>query len=393
MSRLDNLGRARGLVATRALLVASAVAPLLPLSAQTTDSLPHVTLNGYFTQAAAVSRGGLVEGIPTNGTVDYRRAALVARFFPSLSDRFVAQVAHHREGASPVARVQPTVELAWLFYERSLGSATQLRVGRAPIPMGIHNETRYVGTLLPFYEPPATVYRNRQFSNERVDGVVAIHELFGESRTPVEIAAYGGSMDYVEAFQIPAAPSAERPLGGWDYSAKRAHAHGVVGAHAWVSTPLTGLRVGGGVVHTTMTGGLRDAGVRDPVTAWSASVDGAFDALTVRAEALGADLDVARGRMGYVQVGRAFGPLTLNAQTEFGRLLLRNIPVPPTFAPQTLVTPSRDVAASAVWSFHSALQLKVEAHRTRGYNLEEGIDLSGPARRGGYFIAGLSTAF
>jgi hypothetical protein len=383
----------RGRAAARSVLLASVLAPLFSLGAQKSDSLPRFTLNGYLTLAAAASRGGLVEGIPSEGTVDYHRAALVARFFPTLSDRFVMQVAHRRVGASPVADAQNATDLAWLFYERSLGSATQVRVGRAPIPMGIHNETRYVGTLLPFYEPPASVYRNHQFSNERVDGVVVIHELFGESSTPVEIAAYGGTTGFVEAFQVPAAPSADRPLGGWDYAAARARAHGVVGAHAWLSTPIPGLRVGAGAMRTAMTGGLREAAARDRLTAWSASVDASFDVLTVRAEAFGADTEWARAHAGYVQVGRTFGRLTLNAQTEYGRLLLRHIPIPPTFVPLTFATPSRDHAVSAVWSFRHALQLKAEAHRTRGYNLEEGIDLTGPPRHGGYVIAGLSTAF
>ena len=392
MSPLDRSRLTPALHTTLALLLAVA-APLRAADAQGGDSVPQFKLNGYFTQAAALSRGGLVEGIPSDGTINYHRAAVVARVFPTLNDRFVAQVSHRAKGDSPTKDVQRETQLAWAFYERSFGSATQVRLGRAPIPMGIHNETRNVGTLLPFYEPPSSVYQNHQFSNEHIDGVVAIHELFGQSAMPVEVAVYGGSMDYTEAFQLPAAPSAERPQGGWDYRVSRARARDLLGAHTWISTPLTGLRVGGGVVRTTMTGGLREEGQSNRVTVWSASVDGTFERFTARAEMLGGDLEWARGRMGYVQVGRTFGPVTINAQTEHTRLLLRNMPVPPTFAPQTFSMPSQNHALSIAWSIRSALQLKLEGHRTRGYNLEEGFDLTGPPRRGGYSIVALSMAF
>lgn len=54
---------------------------------------------------------------------------------------------------------EPDVKLDWAFYERKLGQDTSIRVGRIPQPMGLLNETRYVGTLLPFYRAPYNFYQ------------------------------------------------------------------------------------------------------------------------------------------------------------------------------------------------------------------------------------------
>lgn len=378
--------------------VAPSAAPSATPSPDAPESRPasRFVVHGYLAQGAAASRGGLAAGIPSEGTLDYRRAALLARVSPTAHDRLVVQAAHRRVGSSPTAAFQDAVELDWLFYERAFGDATQLRVGRIPIPMGIYNETRYVGPILPFFQPPASVYRSRSFSNEVVDGVAVLHELFPASRLPVEVAVYAGGNEFVESSTMPVPPSAAQPAGGWAYQTARGRARRLVGTHLWVTTPVTGLRVGGGALRTTLTEGLRPEGYRDGLTAFSASLDGSFERTTVRAELLGANLGIGRVRSGYVQVGRRVGErLTLNAQSEYGYGLLFRMPQPPTFRRVRLVLPvERDHAVGATWALPgSAVLLKLEGHWTRGLQAEEAQSPFGAARRGRYAIASLAVAF
>ena len=108
--------------------------------------------------------------------------------------------------------------------------------------------------------------------------------------------------------------------------------------------------------------------------------------------ALGPDVR-ATGR--YVQVGaRVAGPLSVYAQLDQSGARLANFPTPPTYVPRTLsLVQNRDHAASAVWAFRPGLQLRGEYHRTLGYNADEAVPLTGPARRGQFGILSVSAAY
>ena len=352
---------------------------------------PSLVLHGYFTQGAAVSQRGMVYGIPGQGTLDYRRAAVLARYAFGDADRLVVQVANRRRGDSPTMRFHDAVKLDWAFYERSFGDHTRLRAGRIPIPMGIHNETRYVGELLPFYQAPASFYRESEFTNEAIDGALVSHELFAESATPVQLSAYAGSMDYVEAMSLPTPPAGE-----WRYLAAPARARGGAGFQVWMQTPLPGLRVGGGALRARLSDGiLRLPGREETAQVWTTSVDGRFERATVRAELVGLDLAAVRLRGGYVQAGlRVAGPLSVNAQFERTRATIYNTIFPEALVPRRIAGDiDRDLGLGVTWSFSRSLQLKVEGHLTRGYNVEAVVDyFAAPVTRR-YAISSLSVSF
>jgi hypothetical protein len=183
--------------------------------------------------------------------------------------------------------------------------------------------------------------------------------------------------------------------GGWTYASARASARNVVGGTVWVNTPVPGLRVGGGAVRSQVRGGLRPNGGVARALIAHASVDGSFDRVFVRAEALGADLETARLHGGYVQAGgRVAGPLSLHVQTDYSHMHVDFLPLPPTYQPRPLrFVQNRDHAASAVWAFRPTLQARVEGHVTRGYNAEEALDLTGRPRDGRHVVLSLSAAF
>jgi hypothetical protein len=318
-------------------------------------------------------------------------------------------------GRSPVAQYQPDVKLDWLFYEHAFGDATRLRAGRIPLQGGIYNETRYVGTLLPFFQAPASFYREKEFSNEALDGGMAAHELELGRGFALEVSAYGGGFRYVEASPLPALPAlppgmdlatataaAQAGLlppgaltGGWTYATARASIRRVLGTTLWLTTPVPGLRAGGGVLKGRVSGGLRPDGGVAPLRISYLSVDGTFDRVVARAEAFDADLGAAGVRGGYVQLGgRVAGPLSAYAQLDYSRMRLDFLPLPPTYTVRPLrFDQNRDQAASLVWAFRPTLQARVEGHRTRGYNAEEGVDLTAAPRRGRYAIVSLSVAY
>lgn len=366
-----------------------------------------LALNGYATQAGAISRGGTMYGIGSPGTVDYGRVAVLGRITPTLADRFVVQIANRRVGASPTEQYQPDVKVDWLFYEHEFGDGTRVRAGRIPLPFGIYNETRYVGTLLPFYRAPASVYREKEFSTESADAALVAREFALPAGYAVELTAYAGQLDYVEASSLPwlppgtpGAPPGEPPTppaNGWTYATAPARARAAIGTQAWVTTPVPGLRAGVGALRTKLSGGLfHPDGRVDGAYLYTASVDGSFDRITVRAERLVAGMGPSVRMAGaYVQLGaRVAGPLAAYVQADFSHARIADLPVPPAYTPQTLnLMLNRDQAASAVWTFRPGLQLRGEYHRTLGYNADEAVPLNGPARRGGHAILSVSAAY
>lgn len=371
----------------------SVAAPLPEPRARERSVGRRLDVHGYLAQGAALSRGGQVYGIPNDGTVDLRRAAVLGSYRLGQDDRVVAQLAHRRVGEAPRARMLPEVKLDWLFWEHGFGDATRLRVGRFPIPYGIFAETRYVGTLLPFFQAPASFYRESEFTNEALDGASLGHELFATSAFPLELTAYVGGLDYVESLSLPLGPQ-----GAWRYVTAPAAARRVAGVQAWLGTPVPGLRVGGGFAQGQIRGGVRPAGQRDTLHGWYASVDGSFERFTARAELIGFDMQQYRARAGYVQLGvRPARRLWLNAQAERTLGTLRGLPLPPTYAPGSIrLDHLRDLGASAVWSVPGvrSMQLRAEAHRSRGYHVEaDDIAATAPARRGRQFLVGVATAF
>jgi hypothetical protein len=141
----------------------------------------------------------------------------------------VVQLSHERIGESPLGSVRDDVEIDWAFYERLFPHGFEVRLGRVPIPFGIYNEIRDVGTLLEFYRPPVGIYFEGAFSSEAVDGVVVSKEFFSDSPWSLGVDLYGGSWDRPE-FLTPTIYEGEAKQGR--------------GAQLWLGTPLQGLRFG-----------------------------------------------------------------------------------------------------------------------------------------------------
>lgn len=153
---------------------------LVSASAAAQDGISKLSIHGYLSQAYAKSDGNQILGVDSEGTTDYRTAALLLRYEMSDFDSFVVQLSNERLGESPFGALREDVTFDWLFYERKIGGSTALRVGKVPNPFGIYAELRDVGILLPFYRPPNSIYQEF-FLSETIDGVSVSRDFHGES--------------------------------------------------------------------------------------------------------------------------------------------------------------------------------------------------------------------
>ncbi len=352
------------------------------LTAQSwTDKL---SIHAYLTQGAAKSDTGVVIGIPKDGTTDYRRVALLLRYAVTTHDRFVLQIANRELGMSPTQAFEPQVKLDWAFYEHQFGDILTVRVGQAPIPIGIYNEIRYVGTLLPFYRAPFDMYQEGSYTSETIDGAVVSHTFLPNSPWHVETQAYAGTFHYVTFSSIP-----DSITGVLAYIGGRAQAQDVLGGQIWLSTPLDGLRVGGGGMRFTAIGNPFDPPtLKTPETTWQVSLDGTFDRFQVRSEYGVLKSGGFTQPRYYVQAGaRVWGPITVNGQLEYENKKdteasnLEDIAF------------DRDHAIGVNYAVLSNIVVKLEGHFTKGYNYEMPISSHGPPIDGRYAIASVSVAF
>jgi len=254
-------------------------------------ALSKLTVHGYLTQAWATANfvdrpplpdgsdpgptfDELALGIPEDGTFDYRTMALQFRYDISDKDVMVIQLSSRALGDSPIDDAEDDIELDWAFYERRIQDNTSLKVGRIQIPLGIFNEIRDVGTILPFYRPPFVFYREGTFTSETVDGIAISHTFWPQSDWALDFDVFGGNWNsFEQSF--------------FDEGLSVADNEGY-GFQAWLNTPVLGLRFGLGAHQRDITGGsegaIREVGATSKFDDWYVSMDGVFNRFVVRGE-------------------------------------------------------------------------------------------------------------
>ena len=250
--------------------------------------LSKLQIHGFLTQAYAtadfVDRVGTADptfdeealGIPEDGTFNYRTMALQFRYEITPKDVMVIQFSSRALGDSPVADLEDEIELDWAFYERRLTDNTRIKIGRVQIPLGIFNQIRDVGTILPFYRPPFVFYREGSFTSETVDGLTLSHLFWPTSDWSLEVELWGGSWHQVELAPIEAvAVPQETDEEGF-------------GFQLWLDTPVSGLRVGIGAHERDTSKGHegfnRLIGTESEFGDYYFSIDAVFDKWVLRTE-------------------------------------------------------------------------------------------------------------
>jgi hypothetical protein len=350
--------------------VAAVIASLGASSSAAAQSalLDRLQIHGYLSQGYATSSELPLFGIPTDGSTDYRNAALQFRYALSDADFAVIQLKHRRLGGSVLTADGNDVELGWAFYQRRFGAAS-IRLGRIPLPGGIFNETRDVGTLLPFYRAPGNFYIE---GIESIDGVVGSFDLpLGRWSLETHLG-YGGL-----GFEIPIVTPAGPAL-----LADRVESFTT--GQLWLNTPVPGVRIGanGARWRGESTAGETTQGL------WIVSVDASLDRGFARGEYREVDFTDFRINTYYAQAGLRFGPFSLNGQADFSDV---QIPVSPIGPLQFQA--ARDLALGVNFVHTPNLVYKLEAHRSRGSNFDVYLDPLAGQGRTNYFIGSVSVSF
>lgn len=331
---------------------------------------PKISIHGYLTQAYARSDGHQFLGINEDGTADYRTAALQIRAALSPASAFVAQLSHERFGASSLRELGDDVEVDWLFYSHQLGDSS-IKVGRVPIPFGIYNEIRDVGTLLPFYRPPHNFYGEGSYSADTLDGIVVSRSFSLGAGWGLDADVHYGNWTIIER--------------GFLGAYAKSGVHDSFGAELWLDTPVSGLRIGAGSmrydIESTVTGEQR----------WKNhhfSLAGEFDRWTVHGEVKLVKIpDLGTVELAYLHLGfNLTQKLTLNAQKDLGHFE----------GPNALWdTFDDDRALGATFAFSPALVLKAEHHwkEGTGFWFEDQFPFAPTWFKARYWIVSLSTSF
>jgi hypothetical protein len=185
----------------RSLLTVAILA--IPVAAAATEDEFKLKIHGYLTQAYAWADldddpdmlswlEGQILGIEEEGTTDYRTLALQIRYDFDDRSSVVIQFDHERQGINRLVEGRDEVEVDWAFYNHRFEGGTSIRVGRMPLPWGLYNEIRDVGTLLPFFRPVEEIYAESDTFNESVDGIQVTRTFFSRSSWPLKIDAFGG---------------------------------------------------------------------------------------------------------------------------------------------------------------------------------------------------------
>ncbi len=338
-------------------------------------------------------------GIPEDGTFDYRFLALQFRYDISPKDIFVVQLSSRALGFSPITETEDEIELDWAFYERRLTNHSSLKVGRIQIPVGIYNEYRDVGTLLPFYRPPFNFYREGAFTSETVDGLSFEHQFLHQSGWGVEVNLFLGEWELVvfdpaDPQSIPAVVSAKD---GYGYQ-------------IWVNTPVSELRFGTGLISYGAPTGEGFAQI-DRTDVFTGSLEGIFGRFTIRAEFQSADLLFAGflpGTQLNVDFNAFYAQAGYSVTDRFSIWLQRELDTIDQSCDCFLIDPPKrdnfpEWAIALNYAFTPTLVLKGEYHETDAYFDLPSLDFSTGARlfvlttlpygNGSYSIVSLSVSF
>lgn len=175
-------------------IIRAAVAALLialPAAAPAQNVADALSIHGSLNAGYAKSSTIPLIGIPTEGTADYRIMTLQVRYKVSSQDQFVTQFLNRRVGTSPLRSAIGDLTTQWAFWQRQSGDVT-MKVGRAPLPRGLVNEVRYIGTLLPFFRVP---YEYSYDAFDAVDGAVVSWRKSVSDAWRVEAHGFAGGTE------------------------------------------------------------------------------------------------------------------------------------------------------------------------------------------------------
>lgn len=342
--------------------MATAIVLLAPAALRAQDE--RLTIHGAASLAYGKSDKLPISGITKDGTSDYRILALQFGYKVSEKDRFVTQLLHRKNGASPLNAITPAIEPVWAFYEHRFDGGSSVKVGRNPLPRGIFNEIRYIGTLLPLYRVGNAVYGE---TLEFVDGVVYRTPISLGKSWSLDATAFAGGYD-IKA-QVPSSSGVS--------SVVNARNENSIGGQLWLKTPIDGVRFGAFVnnYQGTPRATLPEASRPKRTTTMLYSADAVFSKAFARAEFTSFTQKKAPNfvdfQSWYVQGGiTPTEKLGFVAEYNAGRNVVRftNTPIPNIDLPL-----NKDLVIGASYKPSVHVAFKLEGHSVKGYQFDTGV--------------------
>jgi len=344
-------------------------------AAAQTDFVDRFSIHGAINMGYGKSDNAQAFGINKDGTTQYRAVVLQFGYKIDDNDRVVTQLLHRWNGNSPLNTIEKDFFPIWAFYEHAFDNGVKVKLGRAPLPRGLFNEVRFIGTLLPFYRVGRTVYGE---TLEQIDGVVV--------SKPWDLGAWR-----VETYGF---------AGGFDLRAVLADQNGTtvlnnrlensIGTQVWINTPLEGVRLGA-YLHSyqptpkyTEPDSLRG----HPTTTSMFSAEAVFQRAFVRGE-FSRFQSEGHKQYGawYAQVGvKPLSQLTVAAEYQEAVFRVEPGPLPPLMLPL-----SKELTVGFTWARSANVSFKLEGHQIRGYDYDTAVPTIIPPV-GPPFVAGIAPA-
>lgn len=339
-------------ICTIASIAATVVAA--PVAAQ--QSLDNFTFHGSLAVGYGKSDGLGVFGVPKEGTFDYRAIALQFGYKFDSNDRVVVQLLNRGIGTSPLKSILPELYPVYAFYEHKSAGFT-FKFGRNPLPRGIYNEVRFIGTLLPLFRE--SLYME---TLESIDGIVVSRGFDLGKDWAIDADIFGGEFD-VKYFL----PTATAPIVG---SFRGVNS---LGTQLWLRTPIKGLRFGTFAVRSDIRP-TATVPKGPPQFARLFSLDGDFSRGFIRGEfqQLTSGRDARRNSFSnwYAQAGiKPTEKLTLLTEFNQTRQLL-HFPAP---LPDLDLNLQNDLAVAVNYATSSNVKYKFELHRADGYSYDTAV--------------------
>jgi hypothetical protein len=315
----------------------------------------RLSVHGHLSQAYAFTDGTEFLGIPKNGTTDYRNLALQFGYDMTDNTRLIIQLGHKRLGTSPTMAFRDELEVDWAFVDYWLLDNVALKAGKVQLSMGIFNEIRDVGTLLPFYRVPFYTYNEGWWTSATVDGLVMSAYLRRSEPWNLEVHSFYGGWSLAELEGL--LPSSARAEDG-------------LGVQVWLNTAIPGLRFGLEGHRVSFEGTNPDPNSSTSTT-WTASIDGSFDRVIAQAEYISNGFRTGSWCGYYARLGaRLTDRLTINGLGDFGKLDLDMTLQSVTYHVEL---DNKDYALSLNYRLQSYLVLKFEHHWTKGISNPQNI--------------------
>ncbi|MEO7999153.1 MAG: hypothetical protein ABI852_16990 [Gemmatimonadaceae bacterium] len=312
------------------------------------------SFHGSLNQGYGKSDGLGVFGINKDGTTDYRAVALQFGYKFDSNDRVVVQLLNRGVGASPLKDIMPELSPVWAFYEKKIGGYT-VKVGRNPLPRGIFNEVRFVGTLLPLFRE--ALYGE---TLENIDGIVVTKSFELGQGFGIDANAVAGEFDVKYTL-----PSATGVTVG---SLRMGNS---VGTQLWLRLPVKGLRVGTFLDRYQGKPFLQHSQTQKVKMF---SVDGDFTHFFARAEYQkfysGKGKTATDYHAAYAQAGvNVTDKVTLVTEYNTASNLLHFTPT----IPDVMLNLNKDVTGGITYAPSANVKFKFEGHRADGYSFDTAV--------------------